>query len=241
MYDAVERRVHTKHSAVLRDLTRLNSNFRWTEETGKAFVALISKFKENVLLQYFDLSKQIYVFTDAHVTGLGAMIAQGNNLMTAKPIAIASRTTTDAESRYPQIDLEAMGIDFALRRFRNYRVGAPMEVKVITDHKPLCSIFNGSRTGTIRTERVKLRHQDIGFQVEYQKGKINQADYLSQHAVPIKRLYKDIQKEAEDLNHLLYMLHITPIMDHIGLGRIATETAKDPTLQIISQRLKSGK
>ena len=230
-----------KHSATLRDLTRLNARFIWTEETEKAFVALISKFKENVLLQYFDLSKQIYVFTDAHVTGLGAMIAQGNNLANAKPIAVASRTTTDAESRYPQIDLEAMGIDFALRRFRNYLVGAPMKVKVITDHKPLCPIFNGSRTGTIRTERVKLRHQDIRFEVEYQRGKINQADYLSRHAMPIKTLHKDIQEEAEDLNNLLYMLHTTPITDHIGLGQIATETAKDGTLQIIAQRLKSGK
>ena len=71
------------------------------------------------------------------------MLAQGNTIEEAKPVAVASRTTSDAESRYPQIDLEAMGIDFALRRFRNYLVGAPCEVIVVTDHKPLVPIFNG--------------------------------------------------------------------------------------------------
>ena len=81
-----------------------------------------------------------------------------------------------------------MGIDFALRRFQNYLLGAPDAIEVITDHKPLRSIFNGPRKGSVRTERVKLRHQDIRFQVAYQKGKINQADYLSRHGTPLETL-----------------------------------------------------
>ena len=56
----------------------------------------------------------IYVFVDAHVSGLGAILAQGTTLETAKPVAIVSRTTNDAEKRYPQIDLEAMSLDFGL-------------------------------------------------------------------------------------------------------------------------------
>ena len=68
-----------------------------------------------MLLQYFDLQKPTYVITDAHVTGLGAMLAQGDSLSTAKPVAFASRTTSPAETRYPQPDLEAMGLDFGLR------------------------------------------------------------------------------------------------------------------------------
>jgi hypothetical protein len=42
------------------------------------------------------------------------MLAQGETIDSAKPIAIASRTTSKAEQRYPQIDLEVLGIDFAL-------------------------------------------------------------------------------------------------------------------------------
>ena len=56
------------------------------------------------------MSKPTFVFTDAHITGLGAMLAQGEDIHTAKPVAFASRTTSPAESRYPQLDLEAMGL-----------------------------------------------------------------------------------------------------------------------------------
>ena len=51
------------------------------------------------------------------------------------PVAITSRTTNKAEEGYPQIDIEAMGIDFALRRFRNYLVLSPDQIEVVIDHK----------------------------------------------------------------------------------------------------------
>ena len=156
------------------------------------------------------MKKSIYLFIDAHVTGLGAILAQGNSIDTAKPVVIASRTTNPAERKYPQVDLEAMSLDFALRRFRNYIVGAPEVVTVVTDHKPLCSIFNGKRKGSIRTERIKLRHQDIRFEVLYQKGKSNQTDFISRRAKPLLEIPTDEQEEAEDLTNLLYFLHTTP-------------------------------
>ena len=84
---------------------------------------------------------------------------QGDSIEEAKPIAFASRTTTDAEARYPQLDLEALSVDFGLRRFRYYLVGGPT-VEVITDHKQLVSIFANKRKGSIRTSRIKLGHQD---------------------------------------------------------------------------------
>ena len=111
--------------------------------------------------------------------GLGAIFTQGDDLHSAQPVVIASRTTSKAASRYPQLDLEATAIDFALCRFRNYLVGAP-QVLIITDHKPLCPIFNSLRQGSIRTDRIKLCHQDVNYTVQYQHGKANQSDYLLQ-------------------------------------------------------------
>ena len=108
-------------------------------------------------------------------------------------------------------------MDFALRRFRQYVVGSPRNVVVVSDHKPLCNIFNGNRKGSIRTERIKLYHQDIRFVLMYQEGKLNQSDYLSRHAKPLSKLCSDEQKGPEELNKLLYALHSTPFMDHIGL------------------------
>ena len=125
------------------------------------------------------MSLPTYIFTDAHVTGLGAILNQGENFENLKPVAIASLCTYKAKKNYAQIDLEAMAIDFALRRFRSYLVGSPNDTVIITDHSPLMNILNGKRSGSIRTERIKLRYQDIRFCVNYQKGQYNPADYLS--------------------------------------------------------------
>ena len=54
------------------------------------------------------------IFTDAHILGRSAILAQGGNYHDAKPLVIASQTTSQSEKRYPQLDLEATAIDFAL-------------------------------------------------------------------------------------------------------------------------------
>ena len=72
------------------------------------------------------------------------MLTQGNNRGESKIVAVASRETTDTETKYPQIDLEALSIDFSQRRFRFYVAGRP-KVTIITDHKPMIPIFNKTR------------------------------------------------------------------------------------------------
>ena len=69
-----------------------------------------------------------------------------------------------------------------------------------------------------------MHHQGIWFHVEYQKGKLNQTDFMSRRAKPWEKVPKSEQDEADDLNDLLYMLHTTPVMDSIGLAIIAKNT-----------------
>ena len=126
-------------SAPLRALTKKSARFEWGTYHQECFQMLADELKEETLLRYFDLSKRTFVLVDAHISGLGATLAQGDSLKEAKPIAYASRTTTDTESRYPQLDLEAMAVDFGLRRFRKYLVGSPRMIVVVTDHINLWS------------------------------------------------------------------------------------------------------
>ena len=74
----------------------------------------------------------------------------------------------------------------------------------------------------------------------YQRGKINQSDYLSRHAKPIEKLTREEQQEADDLNNLLYMLHTTPIIDCMGIGTIAQATKNDPILTKIATLISQG-
>ena len=227
-------------SDVLRELTRGDKRFVWKNKHASCFETLLQEFREATLLRYFDPQKRTFVIVDAHITGLGATLAQGNDIETMRPVGFASRTTKPQETRYPQLDLEATSVDFGLTRFRNYLVGSPETIIVVTDHKPLCSIFNGKRRGSIRTERMKLLHQDIPFQVEYRPGKDNQADYLSRNATPISQLSIEEQGEPDYLTNLLYTLHTTPIMDHIGLAMIAEHTTNDHTLRKLRDIVTKG-
>ena len=226
--------------APLRELTKAYVHFKWTDIHQLCFDNIISDFKKETLLHYFDLEKPIFIFADAHLSGLGSILAQGDTIQNARPIAFTSRTTNAAETHYPQLDLEAMAVDFSLRRFRNYIIGAPEVITVVTDHKPLCSIFNGNRRGSIRTEKIKMRHQDIHFTVQYQKGKLNQADFVSRRAKPLNKIPLNEQNEVNDLNKLLFVLHTTPIIGHIGMDRIVTETKNDQVLKELSKIVQRG-
>ncbi len=230
----------SQKASTLRELTKKGVRFKWEKRHNEAFHALIDAFREDVLLRFFDPEAPTFIIVDGHKTGLGAILAQGPTLEEAKPVALASKTTNLSEKNCPQLDLEAASLDFGLRRFREYVVGSPALIKVITDHKPLVHIFNGKRTGSIRTKRIKLNHQDIPYIVEYQKGSLNQVDYMSRHARSLTSLPIQQQKECNELNNLLYTLHTTQIMDHITLARIAKETSSDKTLSKIQDYLRKG-
>ena len=176
----------SQYTQQLRNLTKMNSTFKWNKDHQREFEQVKSMFHKDILIQYFDPQKNTYIFVDAHRTGLGAVLAQGCLINDTVPIAIASRTTTKVEQRYPQIDLEGLAVDFGLRRFRQYIVGGPL-VKVVIDHKPLVSIYANKHLGSIRLDRVKLRPQDITFEVCWQPGNVNPADYASRHAIQLTK------------------------------------------------------
>ena len=56
-----------------------------------------------------------------------------------RPIAFASRTMTKAEKNYAQIEKEALGIIFSIKKFHQYIY---VYGKKFTDHKPLTTILS---------------------------------------------------------------------------------------------------
>jgi len=62
--------------------------------------------------------------------GLGAAILQNG-----KPIEYASRSLTDTEIRYIQIEKEMLAIVFALEHFNQYTFARHIHIE--SDHKPL--------------------------------------------------------------------------------------------------------
>ena len=107
-----------------------------------------SIIKADVCMKFYDKSKLLYLETSG--IGLGAALLQlfdntvcqkgvASQNIALHPIAVTSKSLTGAEQRYSNIKQEALGILHGLQKFHHYCFG--QEVLVITDHKPLVSMF----------------------------------------------------------------------------------------------------
>ena len=229
----------SKETVHLREMTKKNVRFRWNKQCQKEFEKLRGLLCDSTLLTYFDTGLPTFVIVDAHKSGLSAILAQGESVETAKMISCASRATTAVERRYHQLDLEALAVDFGLRRFRQYLVGGP-QCTVVTDHKPLISIFKYTRRGSIRTDRIKLRHQDLNYAVSYQPGSRNRADFLSRHATSWDEIPREWKEETKELEKTVWFLNLSPYSESVSLPNIIEETKTDSTLQQLIEYCKKG-
>lgn len=128
------------------------------------------------LLQYPDYSKPFILTTDASNVALGAVLSQGQ-VGCDKPVAYASRTLSDTESRYSTIEKELLAIVWAVKQFRPYLYGR--KFLIYTDHRPLAWL-NSLKDPSSKLTRWRLRLQDYDFEIIYKNGKQNtNADALS--------------------------------------------------------------
>ena len=181
---------------------------------------------------YFDPTLPTEVHVYASPVGLGAILSQKNpSTNQTQIIAYASRSLTEVESHYSQIEREALRIVYGIEHFHLYLYGNAF--KVITDHKPLETIFaNPKCRSSARLERWCLRLQDYNFTVKYQPGNSNPSDFLSRHPLPTT-FSPDGQKE-EYINHIAQ----NAVPSAMNLEDLRQYTAEDATLQTLCTLIK---
>ena len=121
-------------SQPLRELLKKNIVFNWLPSHDKCLQNIKKLIIKSPTLKTFDVNKDITIQTDASKYGLGCCVMQDG-----KPISFASRSMTETEINYPQIDKEMLAIVFSCTKFHNYIYGR--KVNVVTDHQPLVSIM----------------------------------------------------------------------------------------------------
>lgn len=179
-------------TAPLRELLKKNTIFKWTDTHTQAFSKIKQAILDAPILVPFDETKDIEIQADASIGGLGCNIMQDG-----KPIAFASRTLTDTERRYSQIEKELLSIVFACNKFRFYTYGR--KIRIVNDHKPLTAIIKKEihkiASAKLQNMRMKLLNYDI--QLEYAPGKtIHIADYLSRYSMKLKE--EDVDKNLAE-------------------------------------------
>ena len=98
----------------LRELLRKQNAWLWGQPQKHAFNVLKDELSSNRLLALYDPKRETIVSADASSFGLGSVLLQRQLTGELRPVAYASRSMTDTERRYAQIEKEALVTTWAL-------------------------------------------------------------------------------------------------------------------------------
>ena len=223
---------------VMKPLTELLSSkriFCWETAQSEAFKKVKEKLTNTPLLALYDPSAETKVSADASSFGLGAVILQRPDANSEwRAVAFASRTMTDTEVRYAQIEKEALALTWACEKFSMYLIGRSFTLE--TDHKPLISLLGQKNLDSLppRVLRFRLRMMRYDFTIIHVAGKsLLTADTLSRAPVKIKPTeISDLQSLAEAF--IATAVHSLPASSDL-MERIRLAQMEDP---VLSQAMK---
>ena len=104
----------------LRSLLKKSNEFIWTEAHSDDFKKLIDIMCNSPKqLRYYRPDLDLYLETDASRVAIGMALLQSdrNDRNSLYPIAYGSKTLTDAETRYANIENELLGVVSILEKF----------------------------------------------------------------------------------------------------------------------------
>ena len=163
----------------LRSLLKKETEFLWDEPQSRAFERVKQTITQSPVLVYYDPNKELTLEVDPSKDGIGACLMREN-----RPIAFASKSLTQAEIGYAQIEKELLAILFGCKRFHQYTYGR--RVTVHSDHKPISAIMRKPISAAPpRLSRMLLQLQRYSIDVIHKSGKdIPVSDFLSRSSLP---------------------------------------------------------
>ena len=144
----------------LRQLLSKNREWMWGPSQEQAFARVKEELSNPVTLALYDPQLDLKISADASSFGLGAVIFQKGADKQWRPVAYASRALSTTETRYAQIEKEALASVWACEKFQDYILGRRIIIE--TDHKPLIPLLNAKELDNLppRILRFRLRMTD---------------------------------------------------------------------------------
>ena len=223
----------------LRELLGKNRAWTWGHAQSAAFKQVQEELVNPTVLALYDPAAPTKVSADASSHGLGAVLLQLAD-GSWKPISYASRSMSETERRYAQIEKEVLAATWACEKFSNFLLGTHFQVE--TDHKPLVPLLGVKHLDTLppRVLRFRLRLDRFSYDIKHVPGKeLYTADTLSRAPIPDNNATNsvDLQELAE--------LCITTVVSHLPASDQRLETfrkaqAEDPKCRLVLQYCREG-
>ena len=224
----------------LRELLSKKRAWLWGPNQDQAFAEVKAELVKPTILTLYDPEAAAKISADASSYGLGAVLLQKSE-STWKPVAYASRSMTDTERRYAQVEKEALATTWACDKFANYILGKKIEIE--TDHKPLVPLLGTKHLDNLppRVLRFRLRLARYDYSISHVPGKLlHTADTLSRAPTsPTDGEITDttVQEEAEMLMEV-YIAHLPASQQRIDEYRRSQAT--DPVCSTVVNYCRHG-
>lgn len=169
---------------------------------------------------------------------LGAILLQDQGAGKCKPIAYISRSLTSTEWRYSQIEREALGCVWAVKRLHNYLFG--IKFTLLTDNKPPSTMFDprSSKVLPPRIQHLAWRLHQYSFCIQHIAGNANTVDSLSW--LPSKQ--NDLSNTGFVCENDVGFVYSSNMSDlqAVTLSDMRSQTSRDVTLSKLLAQIQSG-
>ncbi|XP_043227191.1 uncharacterized protein K02A2.6-like [Amphibalanus amphitrite] len=228
--------------APLYALLKKGVSWRWTAACSAAVSRVKRMLSSPPVLMRYDVSLPLKLVTDASATGLGAALVHVTPDGLERPVSYASRTLTPTERKYAQVEKEAAGVSFGIRRFHQFLFGRPFTL--VVDNRALSRILSPDRElpslAAARMQRYALQLAAYQYRVELRRTEeMRVADTLSR--LPVRSRVDEqaaTQEEADSNGHsVLFMTENGPALT---ARDVAAATRRDPVLARVLAAVRSG-
>lgn len=219
--------------------------FKWGPAQEEAFKVVKCKIAECTVAQgFFSTADKTELYTDASPYAIGAVLTQVDKDGNRRIISFASKSLTETEQRYPQVQREALAIVWAVEHYYYYLLGARFTIKTDADGVRFIFDRNNQRPKRFlrRAEGWAMRLNTFDYDIEFVKGIHNIAD-------PSSRLFQTGEVPQEfgsgEMPCEIAQITLTATDNveygngHMPIQQVRMETAKCKELQAVIEALES--
>ena len=223
------------HLAPLHRLLQKDAKWSWGAEEEASFSLVKEMLLQDKVLMHYDPDLPLVLATDSSSYGLGAVLSHRTREGEERPIAYASRSLSETEKKYSQIEKEALSLVWGVKKFQTYLEGR--QFTLLTDHQPLKYIMDPGKavpvTAAARIQRWCLFLGGFSYSIEF-RGTKQHANCDGLSRLPRPQAPADKPDEVE-------MFHATVVEAlPVTEKELRMQTRRDPVLSRVLELVQQG-